>query len=109
MAVVVVVHIGVALVVVHIGVSLVVMHIGVSLVVVHIWVALVVVNWSGLWLRLRLGLGSTALLILFVVGQWVIEGRKSGLSWAVSSGPGPLILNGLGQAADDRSTLVGDG
>ncbi len=107
MAVVVVVHIGVALVVVHIGVSLVVMHIGVSLVVVHIWVALVVVNWSGLWLRL--GLGSTALLILFVVGQWVIEGRKSGLSWAVSSGPGPLILNGLGQAANDRSTLVGDG
>ena len=105
MAVVVVVHIGVALVVVHIRVALVVVHIRVALVVVRIWVALVVVNWSGL----RLNLGSTALLILFVVGQWVIEGRKSGLSWAVSRRPGPLVLNGLGQAADDRSTLVGDG
>lgn len=67
--------------------------------------ALVVVNWLGL----RLDLRSTALLILFVVGQWVIEGRKGRLSWAVSSGPGPLILDGLGQATDDRSTLVGDG
>ncbi len=80
-------------------------------VVMHIGVALVVVNLLRVGLRHGLGLdlGSFAHLILFVVGQWVIEGRKSGLSWAVSSGPGPLILNGLGQAADDRSTLVGDG
>ncbi len=80
-------------------------------VVMHIGVALVVVNLLRVGLRHGLGLhlGGFAHLILFVVGQWVIEGRKSGLSWAVSCGPGPLILNGLGQAADDRATLVGDG
>ena len=47
--------------------------------------------------------------LLLVVGERVGEGRKRRQAWAISCRPGPLVIDRLGEMADDWLALVGDG
>ena len=46
--------------------------------------------------------------LLLVVTKWVFEGWEKRESWCIGLGPVPLVVDGPGEATDDRKALIGD-